>query len=288
MNYNYIDEIFKKRKTPIWIMRQAGRYLPEYLQTRKNFPNFLEFCYNPEAASKVTLQPIARFDLDCAIIFSDILVIPDALGVKVDFIKNKGPVLKPISSAKNLSKIDFNNKIENIYEAINITRSKLSKEKPLIGFVGAPWTLATYLIEGGSSKDFVLTKNFAYNKKQEFLEIIEILTQNLILHIKNQIIAGANIIKIFDSWSGVLNEENFYDFSIKPIKKIFHEIKKEFPHIPIIGFPKGAGLFYKKYSNEIDLEILAIDSNIPRKWILNNCEHKITAIFLLIIPYCFN
>ena len=164
MNYNYIDEIFKKRKTPIWIMRQAGRYLPEYLQTRKNFSNFLEFCYNPKAASKVTLQPIARFDLDCAIIFSDILVIPDALGVKVDFIKNKGPVLESISSAKDLNKIDFKNKIENIYEAINITRSKLAKEKPLIGFVGAPWTLATYLIEGGSSKDFALTKNFAYCK----------------------------------------------------------------------------------------------------------------------------
>ena len=260
-----------KSKTPIWFMRQAGRYLPEYREVRNNVNNFMEFCYNPKLASKVTLQPIDRFDFDAAIIFSDILVIPDALGLDVSFVKGQGPIVKGTSD--DLSKLKFNiNKLNPVYEAIELARSNLSTEKTLIGFAGCPWTLATYIIEGGSSRDFIKTKELAYSNPSYFNELINILTESIIEHLIEQVKAGAEVLQIFDSWSGVLTESQFNKWTIEPAKKIVNGVKSVYPEIPIIGFPKGAGTLYKDYSIKTGVDAISFDQNMSRKWICDNVD----------------
>jgi len=259
-------------------MRQAGRYLPEYMNIRKNTPDFLSLCYNPELASEVTLQPIRRFNFDAAIIFSDILVIPDALGQRVSFQKDHGPILDKITSFEEIKITDketFINNLSKVYEAIALTREMLPKEKPLIGFAGAPWTLATYMIEGGSSKQFSIVKNLAYNSQNEFSKLIDFLTDTVIWHLKKQIESGVSIVQIFDSWAGVLNKENYDKWVIKPMIKIVEEIKKTYPQILITGFPKDSQHLYKNYVEETKVDIISLDSNISRKWIVNNLPENI-------------
>lgn len=254
--------------TPIWMMRQAGRYLPEYRETRKQVNNFLEMCYTPELATKVTLQPIDRFDFDTAIIFSDILVIPDALGVDVNFIEGQGPLLTnkyPIKDLKlNLSKL------APVYEAISQTRALLSDDKALIGFAGAPWTLAAYIIEGKSSKDFQKSRLFMLNNPQEFALLINLLENAISEHLINQIKAGADIVKIFDSWSGLLNPYEFKKWVIEPTKRIIAQIRNSYPTVPIIAFPKGAGLMYQDYIKETKADVIAIDQYLPIEWASHN------------------
>ncbi|MCE3231859.1 MAG: hemE [Rickettsiaceae bacterium] len=258
----------KDKKVPIWFMRQAGRYLPEYLKVRATTSNFLEFCYSPEKASEVTLQPISRFDFDAAIIFSDILVIPDALGLNVNFVKNEGPVLTPIASADGL---EFDKKkLAPVYEAIKLTREKLPKEKSLIGFAGAPWTLATYMIEGGGSRDFMKTKSFMYQKEEQFSKIIDILIESVSKHLIKQIESGCDALQLFDSWAGVLTEEQFFRWSIGPAKKIVSNIKSKHKNTPIIGFPKGCGVMYKDYAEQTGVDVISFDQHIPCKWIAEN------------------
>ena len=273
-----VKNIFNNVKFPIWIMRQAGRYLPEYLEVRSKTPKFLDLCYNPDLLAKVTMQPIERFDLDAAIIFSDILVILDALKIKVSFEKNHGPIVekvKKFTEIKKFNQIDFENHLSPIYEGIKKTRNLLPKNKPLIGFVGAPWTVATYLIEGEATKTFNLSKDFAYNNEKEFQKIIDLLTEISIIHLKNQIESGVQIVQIFDSWSGVLNEENFNKWVIKPSKIIVENIKKSFPNTAITGFPKGSGIFYKDYIKETKVDIIGLDSNLPLTWIRENIPKTI-------------
>lgn len=261
----------KLNKTPIWFMRQAGRYMKEYLQVRSNLSNFLDLCYNPEKACEVTMQPIDRFDFDMSIIFSDILVIPDALGQKVEFIKNKGPVLDSNIIKGSLNALNFDQeRLRSVYEAMSRVRSKLPSEKSLIGFCGAPWTLSTYMIEGGSSKDFSKVKSFMYSDESKFSHLIDILVDSTSKHLINQIEAGADTVKIFDSWASMLNEEQFYKYSILPTKKIVDNIRQKYPDTPIIGFPKGAGLNYKNYAKETGIDILAFDQHISPKWIKEN------------------
>lgn len=254
---------------PIWIMRQAGRYLPEYMKTRSQIDNFLDLCYNPKLACEVTLQPIKRFEFDSAIIFSDILVIPDALGVKVDFVKNHGPKLAKFdleNDLKNLKIVNVNNHLKNVYEAISLTRSKLSNDKALIGFCGAPWTLACYMIEGGGSKNFDKVREMALKNEELFAEFIEILTESLKIYLTSQIKAGADIIKIFDSWAGVLPPTQIQKWIIDPAKKIVNYLKENHPEIPVIYFPKSIGVNYEKFAQEVDCQALAIDQNLEKNW----------------------
>jgi uroporphyrinogen decarboxylase len=254
---------------PIWIMRQAGRYLPEYMKTRSQIDNFLDLCYNPKLACEVTLQPIKRFEFDSAIIFSDILVIPDALGVKVDFIKNHGPKLAKFdleNDLKNLKIANINNHLKNVYEAISLTRSKLSNDKALIGFCGAPWTLACYMIEGGGSKNFDKVREMALKNEKLFAELIEILSESLKIYLTSQINAGADIIKIFDSWAGVLPPTQIQKWIIDPAKKIVNYLKENHPEIPIIYFPKSIGVNYEKFAQEVDCQALALDQNLEKNW----------------------
>lgn len=258
---------------PVWLMRQAGRYLEEYRQVRSTTNSFLEFCYNPEKAAEVTLQPIKRFDFDAAIIFSDILVIPDALGVGVSFQVGEGPILEKIN-ASALEKLQYeSNKLKPIYEAIKIVRRDLHPEKSLIGFVGAPWTLATYMVEGGGSKDFYNVKSWAYSDSKSFSKLIYILADSIIEHACAQIESGVNVLQIFDSWAGVLAAgDEFTKWSIEPTAYIISKIKEKYPSIPIIGFPRGAGVSYVAYANNTAVDAISVDYNMPIEWIADNVD----------------
>lgn len=280
-----------KKQIPIWLMRQAGRYLPEYMEIRKNTKNFLDLCYTPKLACEVTLQPIKRFGFDAAIIFSDILTILDALGINVTFEENIGPLIGKILP-EDINKIrkNINNittKLEPVYEAILLTRSKLDEKIPLIGFAGAPWTLASYIIEGKGSRDFNKAKTVAFHNKEFFLEIIDILEEATIIHLNNQIKAGVDLIQLFDSWAGVLPESEFQELVIKPNAKIVKAVKLDNDNIPIIGFPKGASFYYEEYVKKTGVDIISIDSNISNKFVQNtfknNCiiQGNLDPIYLL-------
>lgn len=258
-------------------MRQAGRYLPEYREVRKNFSNFLEFCYNPEAACEVTLQPIKRFGISAAIIFSDILVIPDALGVDVRFEQGNGPILKPVSDISELSKNNFSEKLQPVYQAIRFTRKELAKDKALIGFCGLPWTLACYMIEGKGSRDFQSVRQTAFRKNVFFSALIDLLTDAVIEHSLAQIKAGAQAIQLFDSWAGVLSEQEFYDYSIIPSKKITAAIKHKYPDVPIIGFPRLAGSKTIDYARETSVDAVSFDGSISLLTAKNELQKYVIA-----------
>lgn len=262
---------FKSKKTtiPVWLMRQAGRYLPEYREIRKNAGIFLDLCYNKDLACEVTLQPIKRFDFDAAIIFSDILVIPDALGVKVDFLKGDGPMIGEFVLEKLHSEKDakFYQKLAPVYEAIKLSRRNLNPEKSLIGFCGAPWTLATYMIEKEGSKAYSKVKALAYNDPIYFQKLIKKLENAVVEHLENQINAGADVVQIFDSWSGVLNKENFYRWIIEPSTRIVAQVKSRFPHVKIICFPRKAGHFYLDFVENVNCDAISIDSDVDLDWV---------------------
>ncbi len=267
---------FKKKNTniPIWIMRQAGRYLPEYMEIRQKYKSFLDLCYKVKDASKITLQPLNRFyNLDAAIIFSDILVIPDLLGWKVDFIKNKGPILEQFSRKEDIKKLSskFSSKIDNIYEMIALTKKTLPEEKTLIGFTGSAWSIAHYMLKGSSDdKKFLLSRIFSVNQRNLLGTLIDILVEKIIEFLLNQIKSGVETIQIFESWGWVLGREEFQEFVINPTKKIVYNIKKVYPQIPIICFPKFAGFYYEKYLEEVNPDGLGVDYSVPvsimKKW----------------------
>ncbi|MBN8522388.1 MAG: uroporphyrinogen decarboxylase [Rickettsiales bacterium] len=269
-----LQDTFKRKNNniPIWFMRQAGRYLPEYMEIRKDSSDFLELCYDSEKAKKVTLQPIDRFDFDAAIIFSDILVLPHALGWKVAFKKGEGPILQKFETDKDLLYInnDFDKKINCIYDTVNKVRLSLDKNKSLIGFAGSPWTVASYMLEGKGKQDFSVSKNFLYNNKKLALQLIDIITEKTIEYLLGQINAGVDIIQLFDSWAGVLSGEEYEDFVIKPTKKIVRLVKRKYPSLPIIGFPRGSGYLYQEYIDQTDIDAIGVDQFVPintmKKW----------------------
>lgn len=251
---------------PVWLMRQAGRYLPEYRALRKTARNFLDFCYTPELAIEATLQPIRRFDLDAAILFCDILVIPDALGVDVQFVEGEGPKLVPLQSVSTLtSDVDsaVGEKLAPVYTAIEAIRAALPDDKTLIGFAGAPWTVATYMIEGGSSRDFAATKTLMWSDPVEFGRLIDILVEASIIHLSAQIRAGADVVQIFDSWSGVLPAPEFRRWCIEPTRRIVDALKSVFPDLPVIGFPRGAGAMIEDFVQGSGVDGVSLDSSMP-------------------------
>jgi len=269
-----LQDTFKRKNNniPIWFMRQAGRYLPEYMEIRKDSSDFLELCYDSEKAKKVTLQPIDRFDFDAAIIFSDILVLPHALGWRVAFKKGEGPILQKFEIDKDLLYInnDFDKKINCIYDTVNKVRLSLDKNKSLIGFAGSPWTVASYMLEGKGKQDFSVSKNFLYNNKKLALQLIDIITEKTIEYLLGQINAGVDIIQLFDSWAGILSGEEYEDFVIKPTKKIVSLVKRKYPSLPIIGFPRGSGYLYQEYIDQTDIDAIGVDQFVPintmKKW----------------------
>jgi uroporphyrinogen decarboxylase len=274
------NNLINNNHPPVWMMRQAGRYLPEYRKIRSNVNNFLDLCYNPQLASEITLQPIRRFDLDAAIIFSDILVVPDAMGVKVDFIKGQGPVLGIVDNLQKLNELKFDiNKLKNVFKNIELCKRGLDKKTALIGFSGSPFTLACYIIEGSGSKNFEKVRRKIISDVIFFDDLISILVDSVIEYLCCQIDSGVEIIKLFDSWSGVLDGVSFKKYIIEVNKKIIDAIKGKYPKIPIIFFPKGAGEKYAEVSEGIkNLDCLALDSSISRSWVVDNLQKKNVVI----------
>ncbi len=265
-------------RPPIWFMRQAGRYLSEYRDTRKRAGSFLDLCYNSELATEVTLQPIDRFGFDAAILFADILLILDALGVKVQFKEGHGPLLDPVKNKKDIQRISnlgqIHEKLFPVYETVKKLKKQLPKDVPLIGFAGAPWTLATYLINGKGEQGSLTAKKFLIKNNEEFEGIINLLTEATIEYLIMQIRSGADVIKIFDSWAGALNADMVLRYSLKPIKRIVSEIKKKHPKTPFIVFPRSVNTIYSNFSNEECFDVLAVDQFLDRKWIAENIQPK--------------
>ena len=255
----------KTSYTPIWFMRQPGRYLPEFREIRKKNSDFIKLCLNPDLVNEITLQPLKRFDLDAAIIFSDILMIPYGLGQKVEFKKGIGPILEDINLDKiiNTSSTNFIQKILPVYKGIEKVKNNL-KEKTLIGFVGAPWTLLLYMLNKGSPKN-----NFDFNKinKDELLinKLLKKLEEIICLHIDKQIEAGANIIQIFDSWAGLLPKKELPKYCYIPILKIVEHVKSK--KIPVICFPKGIGENYVDFCSTVKPDCISIDYEVDPQWI---------------------
>ena len=256
-------------KLPWWMMRQAGRYLPEYRELRKEAGSFLDLVYNPKDACEVTMQPIRRYGMSAAILFSDILVIPHALGQQVQFVAGEGPKLSPLNM-QQLGYAKFNQTLSPIYETVSNVRTALSEEghdeTALIGFAGAPWTVACYMIEGGGSKTFEKAKTFAYGRTEEFYELLDLLVESTTAYLLGQIKAGAEVIQLFDSWAGLLDEDAFKKFVIQPNKQIIKNLKNEYPDIPVIGFPRGAGTLYHAYVQETGVDGVGIDPSVSTKW----------------------
>ena len=266
--------IDKKNCKSIWFMRQAGRYLPEFRKIRLNNPNFIELCLNSELSSEITLHPIKRFDLDSAIIFSDILMVPFALGQKVEFIKNKGPILSNFNLKRFLEndKITFTHKLHPIYKAIETTRKKLDKSKSLISFIGAPWTLLIYMLGVKQNKNEL---NYEKIKSKEFEVnvILDKLDEYLCIHIENQINAGADAVQIFDSWAGLLPVKDLVNYCYIPNLKIVEFCKKN--KIPVICFPKGLKKNYKEFNNLVKPHGLNLDPEIDPEWAKQNLKNVI-------------
>ena len=268
----------KTNKTPpVWLMRQAGRYLKEYRDVREKAGGFLDLCYNPELAKEVTLQPIRRFGFDAAILFADILLLPQALGRKLWFETGEGPRLNPIIGRKdidNFKNIDvMNGSLENIYETVRMVRSELSEEKTLIGFAGAPWTVATYMIAGKGGDDQKAAKVYMTRNPQDFSMLIDKLTLATIEYLSEQIKAGADVVKIFDSWAGALGGTYFKNYVYEPIKKISQEIKKRHPEAKVIAFPRGCGANYKSFCDSKFVDCIALDSTVPPPWIKKEIQN---------------
>ena len=254
---------------PIWLMRQAGRYLPEYRHVRGKVSSFLDLCRTPELAAEVTLQPLRRFAFDAAIVFSDILIVPYALGQKVDFIEGEGPRLEPVSDAKALASLGRANAEQAfvpVYETVQRVVAELPKAVPLIGFCGAPWTVATYMVEGGGSKDQAASRLLAYRQPETFQRLIDLLVEVSADYLVNQAKAGARVLQIFDSWAGILPEDEFERWCIAPTKTLVARVKAKMPHMPIIGFPRGAGVLTERYVKETGVDAVGCGTNETLGW----------------------
>jgi uroporphyrinogen decarboxylase len=250
---------------PIWLMRQAGRYLPEYRSLRAKAGSFMDLCLNPELAAEVTLQPVKRFDFDAAILFSDILIIPHALGRTVRFVENEGPRLDPIDEI-GIGLLEMDRAAERlmpVIETVLRVRSELGQDKSLIGFCGAPWTVATYMIAGRGTPDQAPARLFAARRPDVFGELMDRLVQASIAYLVAQIEAGADAVQVFDSWAGTLNDADFDRYAIAPMKAIVDGVRSAIPSARIIGFPKGAGLRIERYIKETGVDALGIDWSVP-------------------------
>ena len=252
---------------PIWLMRQAGRYLPEYRETRKTAGSFLDLCYNPDFAVEVTLQPIRRFGFDASILFSDILVVPHALGRKLEFQEGRGPVMEPLDM-KDVDRLEahrdrFHEHLAPVYETVRRLRAELPAETTLLGFCGAPWTVATYMIAGHGTPDQAPARLATFRHPAEMARLLDLVAERSAEYLIRQIDAGADAVQIFDSWSGVLDEAAFEACCVAPVRKIVNRVRAAHPETPIIGFPKGAGSLYDTYRQKTGVTALGLDWSVP-------------------------
>ncbi|MFN4060420.1 MAG: uroporphyrinogen decarboxylase [Paracoccus hibiscisoli] len=255
---------------PIWMMRQAGRYLPEYRATRAQAGDFLSLCYNPDLAAEVTLQPIRRFGFDAAILFADILLIPQALGADLWFVTGEGPRLSTVTSADDLARLkpadQVDAQLSPVYETLRILSRELPRETTLIGFAGAPWTVATYMVAGRGTKDQGPAHLLKDQDRATFTALIDLITEATIHYLSRQIDAGAEVVKLFDSWAGSLKGRDFDDFALAPAARIIGALKARHPGIPVIAFPREAGDRYIGFGKATGADCVALDNSVSADW----------------------
>jgi uroporphyrinogen decarboxylase len=267
----------KSDRTPIWLMRQAGRYLPEYRALRAKARNFLDFCYSPDLAVEATLQPVRRYDLDAAILFSDILVVPHGLGQKVWFEEGVGPLLDPIAGTDELKRFETARMVEAlapVYETLRRLKRELPEDRTLIGFAGAPWTLASYMIEGGSSRDFAKAKLWAYGRPDSFQKLTDLLVEAVATHLEAQVAAGAEVLQIFDSWAGALDSAAMRRWSLEPIQAIVRRLKRTAPEVPVIVFPRGVATGYRAFAEAGIGDAISLDQHVDPAWARDAVQSK--------------
>ena len=261
---------------PIWMMRQAGRYLPEYRATRAQAGDFLKLCYNPELAAEVTLQPIRRYGFDAAILFADILLVPQALGADLWFVTGEGPRLSTITTQAELDKLvpadAIHDHLSPVYETVKILSKELPAETTLIGFAGAPWTVATYMIAGQGTPDQGPAHKLKAENRAVFDRLMDRITEATIHYMSKQIEAGAEVVKIFDSWAGSLQGNDFMNYSIKPMARITSALKEKHPGVPIIAFPRGAGERYVGAHAATGADCIAVDDGVTAEWAAENLQ----------------
>ncbi|MCP3397456.1 uroporphyrinogen decarboxylase [Bradyrhizobium sp. CCGB20] len=278
----FIDVLSGQRQAipPMWMMRQAGRYLPEYREVRARAGGFLDLCFNPELAAEVTLQPIRRFGFDAAIIFSDILVIPYALGRSVRFEVGEGPRLEPLDDPAKVATLaaraDFD-KLTPVFEALKIVRGALDAKIALIGFCGAPWTVATYMVAGHGTPDQAPARMMAYRHPEAFAKIIDVLVENSIEYLLAQLAAGANALQIFDTWAGVLPPAEFARWSVEPTRRIVEGVRAKVPDAKIIGFPRGAGAQLPGYVEATGVNAVSIDWTAEPAFIRERVQSRVAV-----------
>lgn len=261
---------------PIWMMRQAGRYLPEYKATRAKAGDFLSLCYNPELAAEVTFQPIRRYGFDAAILFADILLVPQALGADLWFVTGEGPRLSTITTQEQVDALKpveaIHDTLNPIYETVKILSNGLPAETTLIGFAGAPWTVATYMVAGRGTPDQAPAHALKDENRPVFEALMERITDATIHYLSEQIKAGAEVVKIFDSWAGSLTGPDFDAYSLKPMQRITAEIKALHPGVPVIAFPRGAGERYKGAHAAIGADCIAVDDGVSADWVARHVQ----------------
>ena len=261
---------------PIWMMRQAGRYLPEYRATRAQAGDFLSLCYNPDLAAEVTLQPIRRYGFDAAILFADILLVPQALGADLWFVTGEGPRLSTITTAAEFAKLKpadaIHDHLAPVYETVKILSRELPSETTLIGFAGAPWTVATYMIAGRGTPDQGPAHALKSENRPVFDALLDRITDATIAYLSMQIEAGAEVVKLFDSWAGSLQDADFINYSIKPMQKITAALKAKHPNTPIIAFPRGADERYVGAHAAIGADCIAVDDGVTAEWAAANVQ----------------
>lgn len=264
---------------PVWLMRQAGRYLPEYRAVRARAGSFLDLCYTPDLAAEVTLQPIRRFGFDAAILFADILLVPHALGAELTFVEGEGPRLSTVTSAADLARLKpaeaIHETLAPVYETVRMLRAGLPAETTLIGFAGAPWTVATYMIAGRGTPDQAPARALMYRDPATFAALVDRITEATILYLLAQIEAGAEVVKLFDSWAGALPGAAFRAWCIEPARRIVAALRAVAPQVPVIGFPRGAGGNYAAFAAETGVAGCALDTGVDPAWAAASLQRRV-------------
>jgi uroporphyrinogen decarboxylase len=265
-----------------WFMRQAGRYLPEYRKVRALAGDFVQLCLTPDLASEITLQPVRRFAMDAAILFADILMVPHGLGQSVAFREGEGPVLEPVRTHAAIAGLESElealpARLEPIFETVRRVSRDLPLDTALIGFAGSPWTVATYMVEGGSSRNFMTVRRLAVSDPTTFALLIDLLIEATTIYLGRQIDAGAEAIQLFDSWAGALPDGEFQRWCVEPTREIVTRLRTTYPAIPIIGFPKGAGIRYANFATLTGVDAVGIDSTVPVDWAAATLQPGVTV-----------
>ena len=261
---------------PIWMMRQAGRYLPEYRATRAEAGDFLSLCYNSELAAEVTLQPIRRYGFDAAILFADILLLPQALGADLWFVTGEGPRLSTLTKSAEFDALKpvsaIHETLDPVYETVRILSKELPAETTLIGFAGAPWTVATYMIAGRGTPDQAPAHALKRQDRELFERLIDLLTDATIEYLSAQIDAGAEVVKLFDSWAGSLRGDDFKHYALAPARRLTQALKQRYPHVPVIAFPREAGDNYIGFAKATGADCVAIDNSVTPEWVASHVQ----------------